>query len=52
MWTILRVLAAQVFPAQVRLFAWKKEDKMFQGIVFVIYKLEEIIYSLDVMNCV
>ena len=35
--------------AQVRLFARKKEDENFQQIVFVNYKLEEIIYLLDVM---
>ena len=38
--------------AQVRLFARKKEDEKFQQVVYVNYKLEEIIYSLDVMNSV
>ena len=38
--------------AQVRLSAKKKEDEIFQPIVYVIYKLEEIIYLLDVMTSV
>ena len=38
--------------AQVRLFARKKEDEKFQQIVYVETKLEEFIYSLDVMNSV
>ena len=38
--------------AQVRRFARKKEDENFQQIVYVNYKLEEIIYLLDVMNSV
>ena len=38
--------------AQVRLFAWKKEDEKFQQIVFVNFKLEELIYLLDLMNSV
>ena len=38
--------------AQVRLFARKKEDEKFQQVVYVNYKLEEIIYLLDVVNSV
>ena len=38
--------------AQVRLFARKKEDEKFQHVVYVNYKLEEIVYILDVMNSV
>ena len=38
--------------AQVRLFARKKEDEKFQQVVYVIYKLEEFISLLDVMNSV
>ena len=38
--------------AQVRLFARKKEDEIFQQVVLVKYKLEEFIYLLDVMNSV
>ena len=38
--------------AQVRLLARKKEDEKFQQVVFVKYKLEELIYLLDVMNSV
>ena len=38
--------------AQVRSFARKKEDEKFQQVVSVNYKLEEIIYLLDVMNSV
>ena len=38
--------------AQVRLFARKKEDEKFQQVVYVNYKLEELIYLLDVMNSV
>ena len=37
------------FYAQVRLFAGKEEDEKFQQVVYVDYKLEEFIYSLDVM---
>ena len=36
--------------AQVRLFARKMEDEKFQQIVYVNYKLEELMYLLDVMN--
>ena len=35
--------------AQVRLFATKKEGEKFQQVVYVIYKLEEVIYLLDIM---
>ena len=38
--------------ARVRLFAGKKEDEKFQQVVYVKYKLEEFIYSLDAMNSV
>ena len=38
--------------AQVRLFAGKKEDEKFQQVVYVNYKLEELIYLLFVMNSV
>ena len=38
--------------AQVRLFGRKKEEEKFQQIVYVNYKLEEIVYPLDVMNSV
>ena len=38
--------------AQVRLFARKKEDKKFQQVVFVSYKLEEFIYLLNATNSV
>ena len=38
--------------AQVQLFARKKEDEKFQQVVDVVYKLEELIYLLDVMNSV
>ncbi len=40
------------FYAQVGLFARKKEEKNFQQVVYVKYKLEEFIYLLDVMNSV
>ena len=36
--------------AQLRIFANKKDDEKFQQVVYVNYKLEEIIYLLDVMN--
>ena len=38
--------------AQVRLFARKKEDEKFQQVVYVIYKFEEFIYLIDIMNSV
>ena len=38
--------------AEIRFFARKKEDEKFQQVVYVIYKLEEFIYFLDVMNSV
>ena len=40
------------FYAQVRLFAKKKEDENLQQVVYVICKLEEFIYLLDVMHSV
>ena len=38
--------------AQVQPFARKKEDEKFQQVVYVIYKLEEFIYLLDVTKSV
>ena len=38
--------------AQIRLFAMKEEEEKFQQVVYVKYKLEESIYSLDLMNSV
>ena len=38
--------------AQVRLLARKREGEKFQHVVYVINKLEEFIYSLDVMKSV
>ena len=38
--------------AQVRLFGRKKEEVKFQQIVYVNYKLDELVYLLDVMNSV
>ena len=38
--------------AQVRLTERKKEDEKFKQVVYVNYKLEEFIYSLDVLNSV
>ena len=38
--------------ARVRLVARKKEDEKFQQVVYMNYKLEEIIYLLDVINSV
>ena len=38
--------------AQDRLFARKKEDEKFHQVVVVNYKIEEVIYLLDVMNSV
>ena len=40
------------FYAQVRLLAEKKEEVKFQQFVYVKFKLEEIIYQLDVMGSV
>ena len=52
--TLLRYNVAKLESsyAQVRLFAVKKEDEKFQQVVFVNYKLEEFISSLDVVNSV
>ena len=36
--------------AKVRLFGRKKEEEKFQQIVYVNYKLDGIVYILDVMN--
>ena len=38
--------------ARIRFFARKKEDEKFQQVVFVNYKLEEIIFLFDVRNSV
>ena len=38
--------------AQVRLFAREKEDEKFQEVVYVNYKIEEVIYLLHVVNSV
>ena len=38
--------------AQVRLFARNKEDDKFQQVVYVIFKLEDFICLLDIMNSV
>ena len=38
--------------ARVRLFGRKNEEEKFQQIVYVIYRLDEFIYLLDVMNSV
>ena len=38
--------------AQVRLFGRKKEEETFEQIVYVNYRLDEIVYLLDVMNSV
>ena len=43
---------ADSFAAHVRLFARKKGDEKFQQNVFVIYKLEEFVYLLDVSKSV
>ena len=52
--TLLRynVDKPESFYAQVWLFAKKKEDEKFQQVVYVIYKIEEFICLLDVMNSV
>ena len=36
--------------AQVRVFRRKKKEENFQQFVYVIYKLDEFVYLLDVMN--
>ena len=38
--------------AQVRLFGRKKEEEIFQQIVYINYRLDEFVYLLDVMNSV
>ena len=38
--------------AQVRLFERKKKEEKFQQIVYVNYRLDEVVYLLDVMNSV
>ena len=37
---------------QVRLFGRKKDEKKFNQFVYVNYKLDEVIYLLDVMNSI
>ena len=52
--TLLRYKAdnPETSYAQVRLFGRKKEEEKFQQIVYVKYKLDEIVYLLDVMYSV
>ena len=52
--TLLRynVDKPEISSAQVRIFARKKGDEKFQQVVYVIYKLEEFIFLLGVMNSV
>ena len=52
--TLLRYNVDQLESSyeRVRLFARKKEDEKFQEVVYENYKLEEIIYLLDVLNSV
>ena len=38
--------------ARNRLFGRKKEEEKFQQIVYVIFRLDEFVYLLDVMNSV
>ena len=40
------------FYAQFRLFGWKTEEENFQQDVYVIYKLDNIVYLVDVMSSV
>ena len=52
--TLLRYKAdnPETSYAQVRLFGRKKEEEKFQQIVYVNYKLDEVVYFLDVMDSV
>ena len=52
--TLLRYNAdnPQTSYAQVRLFGRKKEEEKFQQIVYVNYRIDEVVYLLDVMNSV
>ena len=52
--TLLRykVNNSETSYAQVRLFGRKKEEEKFQQIVYVNYRLDELVYLLDVMNSV
>ena len=52
--TLLRykVDTPQTSYAQVRLFGRKKEEEKFQQIMYVNYKLEELVYLPDVKNSV
>ena len=43
---------AETSYAQVRLFGRKKEEEKIQQIVYVNYKLDKLVYLLDVMNSV
>ena len=42
----------EIFYAQIRPFGRKKEEEKFQQNVYVNYKLDELVYLLDVMNSV
>ena len=50
--TLLRykVENPETFYAQVRLFGRKKEEEKFQQILYVNYRLDELLYLLEVMN--
>ena len=52
--TLLRYKAdnPETSYAQVRLFGRKREEEKFRQIVYVNYKLEEVVHLLDVMNSV
>ena len=52
--TLLRYKAdnPETSYAQVHLFGRKKEEENFQKIVYFNYKLDELVYLLDVMNSV
>ena len=52
--TLLRYKAdnPETSYAQVRLFGMKMEEEKLQQVAYVNYKLEEIVYILDVMNSV
>ena len=52
--TLLRYKAdnPETSYSQIRLFGRKKEEEKFQQFVYVNYKLDEVVYLLDVMNSV
>ena len=52
--TLLRYKAdnPETSYAQVLLFGQKKEEEIFQQILYVNYKLDELVYLFDVMNSV